>query len=281
MSKNISLKDFLKTYTAISNKFIDEYYKFYEMCEINKFGIEASKVIKYLELDSARFFYERLRTRFTLKQDYIIKRLKQKSTENVKDTFYYLSFDGFEKVCMTSRSKKGNAVRDYFITLRKFIEYYRQHFADNINKMAKGEKCIYIILANKNKNIFKVGRSKDIRKRLYSYATGKDKHPDIMFIMLIDDPKKVEDCTKIFTTKNIVREKQELYKIDFDTLKSIIFNCAFLTKQFNDVISTKTNNNSIDSYIVYDEGTAEYIDNNNNIIGLEKVIKKTSKKASK
>jgi phage anti-repressor protein len=276
MTNNISLKDFLKTYTAISNKFIDEYYKFYEICETNKFGIEASKVIKYLKLNSSKYFYERLRTRFILNQDYIIKRLKQKSTDNIQDTFYYLSFDGFEKVCMTSKSEKGNVVRDYFITLRKFIEYYRQHFADNINKMVKGKKCIYIILANKNKNIFKVGRSKDIRKRLYSYATGKDKHPDIMFIMLIDDPKKVEDCTKVFTKKNIVRGKQELYKIDFDTLKSIIFNCAFLTKQFNEIISI---NKDFDSYIVYDEGTNEYLDENNNIIGFEKIVKKTSKKS--
>ena len=144
--------------------------------------------------------------------------------------------------------------------------------------MAKGKKCMYIILANKNKNIFKVGRTNDIRKRLYSYATGKDKHPDIMFIMLIDDPKKVEDCTKVFTTKNIVRGKQELYKIDLDTLKSIIFNCAFLTKQFNEVLK---NNDTFDSYIVYDEGTNEYLDENNNIIGFEKVVKKSSKKASK
>ncbi len=29
---NISLLDFLKKYTGISSKFIDEYYKFYEMC---------------------------------------------------------------------------------------------------------------------------------------------------------------------------------------------------------------------------------------------------------
>ena len=107
-----------------------------------------------------------------------------------QDTFYYLSFDGFEKVCMSSRSEKGNAVRDYFITLRKFIEYYRQHIANNINSMAKKGKCIYIILANKDKSIFKVGRTKDMRKRLYSYATGKDKHPDIKFIMLIEDAKK-------------------------------------------------------------------------------------------
>ena len=57
MSKNISLKSFLKKYTAISNKFIDEYFKFYEMCEKDTFGIEASKVIKYLK----RFSYLKLK----------------------------------------------------------------------------------------------------------------------------------------------------------------------------------------------------------------------------
>ena len=148
MTQKISLKDFLKTYTAISNKFIDSYYKFYEMCETQKFGIEASKVSKYLNLQYPRQFYQRLRSNYTVNKDYIIKRLKQKSMKGEQDTFYYLSFDGFEKVCMTSRSEKGNAVRDYFITLRKFIEYYRQHIADNINSQVKKGKCIYIILAN-------------------------------------------------------------------------------------------------------------------------------------
>ena len=33
MKNQISLKDFLKTYTGISNRFIDEYYSFYELCE--------------------------------------------------------------------------------------------------------------------------------------------------------------------------------------------------------------------------------------------------------
>ena len=44
MSNHITLKDFLKKYTAISNKFIDEYYSFYEQSENNKFGIPLEKV---------------------------------------------------------------------------------------------------------------------------------------------------------------------------------------------------------------------------------------------
>jgi hypothetical protein len=43
MTYNISLIEFLKTYTAISNKF----------------GIDASKVIKYLGLTYPKKFYEK------------------------------------------------------------------------------------------------------------------------------------------------------------------------------------------------------------------------------
>ena len=49
----VSLKEFLKKYTAIPNKFIDNYYKFYEMCEKDIFGIEGSHVIKYLDLQNS------------------------------------------------------------------------------------------------------------------------------------------------------------------------------------------------------------------------------------
>ncbi len=60
MSANISLKDFLKTYTAISIKFIDEYYYFYELCESNIFGIKSNKVVKYLGLKDQKQFHQRL-----------------------------------------------------------------------------------------------------------------------------------------------------------------------------------------------------------------------------
>ncbi len=45
-----------------------------------------------------------------------------------------------------SRTSKGDTVRDYFIILRKFINYYKTHFADNINKLANKKKYVYIIL---------------------------------------------------------------------------------------------------------------------------------------
>ena len=79
MTQQISLKDFLKLYTGISNTFIDEYYSFYEMCENNMFGIDSRKVVKYLKIKHSRTFHELLRTNYILESDYIIQRLQQKS----------------------------------------------------------------------------------------------------------------------------------------------------------------------------------------------------------
>jgi hypothetical protein len=52
---------------------------------------------------------------------------------------------------MKSKSDKANSVRDYFILLHKFIEYYKNHIAEMINKKASGNKCMYIILVDKDK----------------------------------------------------------------------------------------------------------------------------------
>lgn len=122
---NISLKEFLIKYTAISEKFINEYYKFYELCEENSFGIKSLLVAKYLEYTDLKTFNEKLREKFILRSDYIIIRKKEKLQKNIQDTFYFLSFDGFEKACMLAKTPRGNEVRDYFILLRKFIDYYK------------------------------------------------------------------------------------------------------------------------------------------------------------
>ena len=103
---------------------------------------------------------------------------------------------------------------------------------------------------------------------------------DIKFIMLIEDAKKVEDCMKIFINKYKFRGNQELYKIDLDTLKNVVFDCAILNENFNETIK---NNKDLESYIVYneeEEEEEEYLDKDDNIIGYD-MVKKTSKKKSK
>ena len=264
MSNSITLKDFLIKYTAIPEKFINEYSEFYDMCDKNSFGIEIEKVMKYLDIKDRFKLEERLRTNYKLGEDYNIIRLNHKLTKGKKDVHYMISFDGFEKIAMKSTSKKGQEFRDYFIMLRKFIDYYKQHFSDKIIDLAKSNKFIYILLVNKNKEIFKIGRTKDIRKRLQSYATGKDTHPDIKFIMIVDDAKKIENCAKIFLKAKQFKANKELYHETLGILKQILFSCADMDKIVKDSIE---NDKHFDTYVIFDDSQSiETIDLNNKII---------------
>jgi phage anti-repressor protein len=270
----ITLKDFLKKYTAISNSFIDEYFLFYEKCENNTFGIMLDDVLDYLDIKERKEFYSRFRKRYNVKYDYQILEFNYKKEKNKKNVIYYVSFDTFEKICMMSKAEKAEKVRDYFILLRKFINYYKNHIS---NMISKSKKYIYILLVNKNKDIFKIGNTTNIRNRLRTYATGIDVHPDIKFIMTIDEPKTVEKCIKIFLKDYEYKKGHEIYKIDIDIIKSVLFGC-------NELNNIKENKNS-DAYIIYDEydklESINYLDNDNNIIGYEKIINKASKKTSK
>ena len=67
----LTLKEFLKTFTAIPEKFINEYYKFYELCINNKFGIPIEEVSKYLGITNLIKLNTKLREQFELNIDYI------------------------------------------------------------------------------------------------------------------------------------------------------------------------------------------------------------------
>ena len=275
MSKNnnITLLNFLKKYTGISNKFINEYYSFYEMCENNKYGIEIDDVINYLKIVKYEKFITNFKKNYKENIDFIIiKKNNEKKELNKKYTYYYLTLDTFEKICMVSKSEKANSVRDYFITLRKFIMYYKDHISEMIINKATSHPngCVYIILTNKNKNIFKFGKTEDIKMRLKIYATGHDTHPDIKFIMLVNNKDDVETCVKQLIKKHEFKKNHEIYKIDIELLKDVITDCASLQLKY---INSYDNSN-VDSYIIFDD--IEYFQKTN-----KKISKKSSKKSSK
>jgi len=284
MSNHISLQDFLKKYTAISNKFIDEYYSFYEKSEKEKFGIKIQDVMKYLNIHNQNKFEERIKKNYIFREDYEIIRYIKRSKKNVKEVQYMLSFDGFEKICMASSTEKGKAFRDYFIMLRKFIDYYKDHFANKINELAKEDnKYVYILMVNKYKDLLKFGRAKDIRDRLKTYSTGKETHPDVKFIMIVDDPKKVEQCTKLFIKQFKYKGNKELYKMDIDDLKKTIFGCSELDNVISKSTIEKMNDTKkYDTYIVYDDSkNVEYINLNGDVIGYEAGYNKVKKSKTK
>lgn len=266
MDKQLSLYDFLIKVTNIPKTFIKNHLKFYNNCEKEPFGINLNDVIEYLEIEKKDSYIARVKEKFKENVDYV--RIEKKNIFNKKGTqkiFYYITLDTFEQLCMLSRTKTGDKVRSYFITMRKFINYYR----DNIYNMILHSDCVvYILLVNKGKNIYKIGKSCDLRKRLATYTTGRDTHPDIEFIIQVDKPHSVETCSKAVLLDNNYQKGKELYKVNIDSIKTAIFNCATNVKEVN-----KLNLEKMDSYVLF----SSKLDEKNP----KKISKKSSKKLSK
>lgn len=210
------------------------------MCNLNKFGINLKLVINYLDVKKKENFISRFKLKFKENIDYIIiteeeKRKKIKNCEFIK---YMIILDTFENICLVSHTKIGNEVREYFITLRKFIQYYK----NNLDKMIKYSKCyVYVILVDKGKNIYKLGRTCDFRKRLSTYATGKINDPNIKYILQVKNPIDIENCSKLLLQKYNYKKGKELYKVDFDIIRSIIVDCAIAINNRNNIENIKNN----------------------------------------
>jgi hypothetical protein len=270
MHKKLSLKEFLYLFTAIPRKFIDEYYSFYEMCKDEKFGIPLESVAKYLGIKSLIRLKTRIRDTYKLNSEYVIVRDIKKLTKGSMNAYYMLSLDGFEKLCLRSASKKGQEYIDYHNMLRSFIDYYKDNITDKLLELTKTSKFMYILAVNKDKDIFKIGRTGNIRKRLQAYATGRDKHPDIEFILIVKDDKQVEQCAKAFVKTKQYKGNKELYKANLDKLRHILVKCADIDDYVSDDINNR--HSDVNKYIVYDNSkTVEYLNLDDEFIGMAKL----------
>ena len=137
-----------------------------------------------------------------------------------------------------------------YIHIANFIDYYKTHISTMIldNAARLKNRCVYILLADKDCDIFKFGKTEDLRKRLRTYATGARKHPNIQFIMLVNNKDSVETCVKNLAIDYQYKENQELYKIDINKLNDFIYDCAELHEKYNEI----PQHGNSDAYVVFD-----------------------------
>ena len=244
-----NLKRFLIKYTCIREKIIKEILDFYKTGLEHKKGINTEDIIEYLKLRKADDFHRRLKKDFIENKDYTVD--EKRIGSNLKK-IYYVKFECFCHLIMSSKSSKGVEYRDFFILLFKFIVYYNKLIDKSI--LNENKPCIYILMTDTHDDILKIGRATNLRERLKNYAVGRSEHPKIKFIMLVDDDKWTEDCVKMFFKKRRHKNKFELFKADLDELKEIIFKCVDMdmARQMGLNSSNKLMN------VIFDDG--KYID---------------------
>ena len=233
--------DFLKKYSNVPNQFIDDFFSLmdYRDFESNEKIVDLDKVIKWLDINKG-MAKKTLTNSYRKNIDYIIKKVikpKGKGGQNAEKIL--LTIRCFKKFCQLTRSKHGNNVRDYFIdveyTLNKYKNYIIEGIQDKLKKIEKNQKpkvnpesgVIYIFkTANSTENsLYKIGRTKDLKKRLNSHQSPLAHDIEVLFYYESDNIIEIESCIKALMKKYQYRKYKEVYKINIDIIKSLVESC--------------------------------------------------------
>ena len=237
----ITFIDFLKKYSTIPNQFLDDFYKIFNhtIIDSNEINIDLDNVIKWLQIkkQSAK---DTLTKSYKKNIDYkILKIKKQHGSGGHNKEKIYITVNCFKKICQLTKSKMGNQVRDYFIIVESLLNKYKDYIIngmqEKITKLEKDQKpkvnpesgVIYIFkTANITENsLYKIGRTKDLKKRLQSHQSPLAHDIEVLFYYESNNIIEIENCIKALMKKYQYRKYKEVYKINIDIIKSLVENC--------------------------------------------------------
>lgn len=242
--------DYIKKMTNIPNQFIDDLFSFYDENTLQTdFVINMNVVAKWLDARKGKLI-ETLKRSYKKDIDYVT--LKKNNPDknnphsnNHKDVL--ITPDCFKRLCMLTRSSKGETVRTYFIEIENTFIKYRQQTMEGIKMDMKRTKYksntgyIYVILVREN--LHKIGYSKDMNKRMSTYRTGRGRDMDVVYLYQTENLKEVEGCLKSWLNGKRYQRNTEIYEVDLDIVKKLINECGNIGSKLHLKNKLKDNDN--------------------------------------
>ena len=248
------MEKFLKKYSDVPNGFLNDFFKISkESYTDNEFVIDFEIVVKWLKVrkDNLKSL---LVKHFEEKYDYTINKVKKKNKNRGSNyvDIIYLTPDTFKHICMLSQTAKAKQVRKYYLSIEKLVRKYHIHIENKLYKelglIKKNQKpkykikrgIVYILRAlNSDLSVYKIGRTKNLNKRLNTYNSGLANDIDLLFILEVNDIIGVENCIKNLVRNHKYRKYKEVYEIDLDILRSAFLSCDELVNGFKKLYNKK------------------------------------------
>jgi phage anti-repressor protein len=236
-SSIISLSEYLKKYSTISSSFIDDFYGLYKYnTDESDFVIDLEVLAKWLKAEK-KHLKETLSNTYINNIDYKVSK-KEINTGGRKSELILLTPDCMKRLCMSSRTKKAEEVRTYFIELEKHIDKYKSYIIDGLSlKIGNLESdikpihnpkkgVIYVLRSNGDlADVYKIGKTKEFKKRLTVHQTSHSENIKVKLIYETNDIDSVETCLKGILKNSQYKKNKEFYQIKLDDLKVLIKGC--------------------------------------------------------
>ena len=236
----MSVPDFLKRFSTIPNAFIDDFFSLVGAATTQvDFVVNLDKVAKWLNVLKGNLM-KTLTQSYKKGIDYTITPAPKVSRHGGQlEKIVMLTSDCFKRLCMRSRSKKAEDVRTYFIQLEALVIKYREQMMagmkEEVERLERNLRpknpedragYIYVIRASAQRDsVYKIGRTKDLARRLKEYQTGREDDVDVVFKFRTDDLVGTEACLKALLRPRQLRKFREVYEVDVDLVKQLVAGC--------------------------------------------------------
>jgi hypothetical protein len=205
--------------------------------------VDLDRVAKWLNVKKFNLM-KTIRASYKKNIDYTVEPLRQEKRYGGNHYIkVMLTPDCFKRLCMQTRSPSGEMVRTYFIELESLVVRYNQQLlaaieADDV-QLKKNMRprdpndsagYIYVVRASETMDsVFKIGRSKDLNRRLDEYQTGRADMLEVVFKLRTESLVEVEGCVRAWMKEHKYdgcrRRCKEVYKADIDLIKTVINQC--------------------------------------------------------
>lgn len=270
----MKITDFLKKYSLIDNKFIDDFYSFYNEGQNEyDFTIDLDNIAFWLEVKKGHL-KTLLENNFVKNQDYIETKppIKLEGTGKNNIKIVMLTYNCAKLLCMISKCEKASLIRNYYIELEKLLIKYKDEIVDSLNRQLgikaanketvehnKQHGLIYILKVDDE--VYKIGKTTELKNRMKQYKVGRIGELPLVYVYKTDQINDIEKCMKENLAKYQLKDKTELYKIDAEFVKDTITYCtkknAMLLKRNKKLYEADDNKNWL---IIIDKKNVDNID---------------------
>lgn len=242
--------DFLKKYSTIDNKFIDDFHSIIDekyMENRYEFLIDSEILQKWLKITVRDRFIENIKLRYKKNVDYkvIIQKISIGRGGHNRETIM-LTPDATKKICMMTHSKMGTKIRQYFIDVEIMLYKYKDYIIDGLKtkskqlennqkpKINQTKGLLYVFRAlNTDLTLYKIGRTINSKNRFKTHNSPMANDLEVLFQYETDDVEQVEQCVKVLMKVAQYRKYKEIYQIDISIIKNIIQDCDAKIQEVN------------------------------------------------
>ena len=267
----MDFESFINKYSFVNSKFVKDFYNIIKEDYIgddesrtfttsngageryNEFLIDSEILRKWLQINMKRSFNDTIKKSYKKNIDYIIKKEKKSEGSGGHNLeIITLTPNAAKKICLSTNSKMGKPVQQYFLDLEVALYKYKNYIIDGMNKKIEqlennqkvkinpGKKIIYVFRAlNTDLTLYKLGKTINSKTRFSNHNSPLANDLQVLFQYETDNIDQVESCVKAFMKKAQYRKYKEIYQVDLDIIKKTIEHCDVEINETNTEIERR------------------------------------------